>query len=596
MAKSPLHVATIVGSSTDSAWSQTYHAGGVTAIVSVERKEGQEDSSLSLVGKDLLNTFESEYFTLENKNLASIKDAVELTYNKSKETHKISLLVSSVIQNAVYVVLAGPGKILLIRKGHLATLLEQTEEAVQSASGFLEPGDILILETPSFEEKIPSDKLFETLSSNSVSDTAEILSPTIHKEKDGAASALFFAFETTHHEALPTIAPMPVHEEKHEKVEPEREKQIEASESAKNEPVEEKPEKKDEDFVIHAPAPEHKQKKRLFTHRQKIFLTIAIILAIVLAGAVYFSLQKKQTTQYATLFNQIYPPAERKFEEGQGLQDLNPSLAHDDFTQAQQMLEAAKRKFPADSQEEKQVLALLDKVNAQLSSGTAAPKQTTNVTKVDTSTSPFLAFAQKHSDTKYVAQDATNFYFADDTGITRVNKSTDKTTQIIKNGGDWKTLGGFQTYLGNMYVLDTMDGIDKYPVTASGFGDKAAYFTGATPDLSKAVSLAIDGSLWVLTSDGTISKYTKGKQDDFTVSGMTQKLSSPTQIVTTVDDDNMYILDNGNSRLVVLKKDGTFVAEYVNAQLKSATQLDVNEAGKNVYFLSGGNVYQMDLK
>lgn len=574
MAKSLLKVATIVGSSTPTAWSQTYHAGGVTAIVSVSQKEGTEASSLSVVGKDLLNTFESEYFSLATKTLASIKEAVSLTYNKSKENYTISLIVSAVIQNAIYVFLAGSGKILLTRRGNIATLLEQTGEDVLSASGFLESGDIITLETLAFEEKVPSHVLLNALTQNNVTDSAEILSPAIHKEPDGASVALLLSYQEEHvapSDDIPSEKP----EEKHE------------------EPL---PQEEQEETIIAAPPLPASEKKRVkLTHKQKIFLTIAVVLAVVFIGAIYFSLQKKQTTQNTALFSQLFTPAEKKYEEGQGLKDLNPSLAHDDFVQAQQMLEGAKGKFPQNSSEEKQIQTLLNNIQTALGPNTT-PAQTTAATKVDVSTSPLLAFALKHTDASYFSQDDSNFYFADSNGITKVAKSGGTNKQIIENGGDWKTLGGFQTYLGNMYIVDTADGVDKYPVTASGFGNKAAYFTGNTPDLSQAVSMAIDGSLWILTKDATILKYTKGSKDSFTISGLTTPLSHPTHIVTTVDDDNVYILDNGNARLVVLKKDGSFVAEYANAVMKQATQVDVNESGKKAYVLSGGNVYEISLK
>ena len=569
MGKSQVKVATIVANSTDDAWSQAYHAGGVAAVVSIHKKETADESpSLSIVGKDLLNTFESEYFTLETKSLVSIKQAVEITYKKSKDTHDISLIVTANIQNAVYIVLAGTGKILLIRKGAVATLLEQHEgDVVLSASGFLESGDMMILETLSFEESVSSSVLLETLINNSPTDAAEILSPRIHKEKDGSATALIYKY----HEEAPQSASIAMEA-------PKAPEEVMASTDGTS-LVQEEP---------------RQRSTRTITHRQKIFLTIAVVLAIVFAATIYFSLEKKLTGQNTARFSQLYPPALTKYQEGQGLENLNASLARNDFVQAQQMLTSAKGKFPANSSEEKQIITLLAKVDSQLTPTSTAA--TAAVTKEASGTDAFLDFAAQHANTKYIAQDDSNYYFADNSGISKVAKSGGSAQQIIQNGGDWKSLGGFATYLGNMYVLDTADGIDKYAVTSNGFGNKVAYFSGTTPDLSKATSVAIDGSVWILTSDGTITSYTKGTQDTFTISGLSQPLANPTQIVTTVNDTNIYILDNGNSRIVVLKKDGTFVADYGNNVLKSATHLDVDEANKKVYFLSSGSVYELDMK
>ncbi len=126
---------------------------------------------------------------------------------------------------------------------------------------------------------------------------------------------------------------------------------------------------------------------------------------------------------------------------------------------------------------------------------------------------------------------------------------------------------------------------------------KATYFAdGVNPDLSNVVYLTIDGSIWVLFSDGSITKYTKGKQDSLTVSGLDKPLSGPTQIVTTVDFDNVYILDKGNGRVVVLKKDGSFVAQYASDTMHTTTAMDISEKDKKIYLLSTGTVYQLDLK
>lgn len=581
MPKSQLKVTNVTGTSTEAAWSQTYHAGGVTAVVTVRKKAKTDDSSLSIVGKDLLNTFESEYFTLETKNLASIKSAVDLTYQKSKDTHDISLIVSAVIQNAVYVVLAGKGKILLVRHNTLATLLEQNEgDEVISASGFLEPEDIMILETPEFAEKVPTSTLLETFSDNSLEDASEIISPALHKEKNGAAAAVFFMYQ----EEAPIASVMQPVKEPEMPLPQTEEVQEPESEPVLNEEI--KPDEL---------KPVQEKKKKLLSHRQKIFLTIAVVLAVVFVSAIYFSLQKKQTNQNSALFSTLYSPAEKKYEEGLGLKDLNASLAQSDFLSAQKMLTDAKSKFSANSKEEQQIDSLLSKVNKEITPEDTTA--TTNATKVASGTDDFMDFISSHTSEKYFAEDTTNYYFADATGITKVTKSTKKSSQVIKNDSDWKMLAGFATYLGNMYVLDSADGVDKYAVTASGFGNKTAYFSGTAPDLSKAVSMAIDGSIWILTSDGKVSQYTKGKPVSFSITGLSTPLSSPSQITTTSDDDNLYILDNGNSRIVVIKKDtGAFVAEYKNNLLKSATQIDVSEKDKKAYILSGSDIYEMDLK
>ena len=108
--------------------------------------------------------------------------------------------------------------------------------------------------------------------------------------------------------------------------------------------------------------------------------------------------------------------------------------------------------------------------------------------------------------------------------------------------------------------------------------------------------MAIDGSVYILFKNGTINKYTRAKKDSFEVSGLDKQLASPTRIFTNADADNLYVLDNGNSRVVVLDKDGKFKEAYSASVLKKAKDFDVSEIAKKIFILSGGKVYQIDIK
>ena len=586
MSKLTLQVAKIVASATDAAWSQAYHAGGLTALLSVTPKKiSQNTPSLAIVGKDLLNTFESEYFTLETKNLECIGKAVEVTYKKSQDTHDISLIVAACIQNALYVVLAGTGNIKILRKGNLGVILAredlQEDDHVLAASGFLENDDIIILETTTFSHLIPQDTLIDILSTNTVEKAAETFSPKIHSEQKGSEAALFFAYkEDTDQNPF----------------------KFTQSEEEKKTIMQEKESKQTEQEIVSVPPPEpalshevHIQKNtsKGLTHRQKIFLTITIILLIVLGATIYLSLKKAQETKQAALFSSIYQPAQQQYQEGQGLVDLNAEKARSDFQQAIATLQNGKDKFPTGSTEQQQIITLLTKVQQSLSA--AADVNTISLQKIDNSTNTLLAFESKQ-DTQYATADTSNFYTADTNNITRYSQKTNVGKTIIKNTSDWKSIGGFGTYLGNFYLVDTQGGILKYAVTENGFG-KTNYFTsGINPDLSHAVSLTIDGSLWILSSDGTILKFTKGKPDTFTLSGLDKQLHGPTHIVTSVDDNNIYVLDSGNARFVIFDKTGKYLAEYQSQQIKEAKDRTVDEKNKKADFLVGNDLYELPFK
>ena len=110
------------------------------------------------------------------------------------------------------------------------------------------------------------------------------------------------------------------------------------------------------------------------------------------------------------------------------------------------------------------------------------------------------------------------------------------------------------------------------------------------------MSIAIDNNVYVLFSDGVVAKYFKGKAEDFSLKGLDKPLSNPTRIYANPDFDNIYILDKGNSRVVVFDKTGSFKAEYLSGVVKNANDFEVLESDKKIFILNDNKVFQIDLK
>lgn len=572
-------VSKVVSTPTSLSWSQTYNAGNLFAVLSLTKYEENEED-LNSLGKEIFNDLEAEYFSLESKDLESIKNAVLTVSEKIPEVLSCSFIVAVISENILYLFSKGFGKVLLKRQGKIGTVLNGKKdigEKINTASGFLEENDIFILETEAFESIISKNELFVSLETTP-SEATEILSPKVHEKEDGGASVIIVKFQKPER-----VMEEVLEEEKEPMV------SLKISVTEKNVPPEILTERNKKlipltlNFISLVKF--LKLPKINLSHSKKFFLTIAFILGVVLISAIFFAVKKQEDTSSKALFNRIFPVAQKKYDEGLAVLTLNKNLAGEDLLYSQKILNENKDKFKPESQESKKIAELLKKVDEAISS--LSNTGSTDAKLVDSGKSELLNFEIKNP-AEFYARDNNDIYFLDMAGI----HSSDKKT-IIENKNSWKKAGGLGRYLGNFYVLDKKSNqIFKF---ASNNYEKSNYLQGAV-DLSSARSLTIDGSIWVLLQNGSILKFTKGDQESFKVSGLDKPLSSPTKVYTDKEIDNVYILDNGNSRIVILGKDGSFKEQYLSNIIKTARDFEVLEKDKKIYVLSQSKVYEIELK
>ncbi|OGH08761.1 MAG: hypothetical protein A2152_00040 [Candidatus Levybacteria bacterium RBG_16_35_6] len=592
MSEKNISFSNIVSTPTLSSWAQAYNAGKLFAVLSLKGELAEatgDDQGLGAIGKKILNNLEQEFFTLETKDLRAIKSAIEITAQKIPENIESSFVVSAIVNNIAYLFVLNKGRVNLKREDKLGTIIdgEKDDDKLKASSGFLKDNDIIILQTDQFTDLVSEDRLSSSLDHQKPEEISEILAPYIHEAEEGGAAAVIIEYK----EEKETFEEDKIKETEYV------EDVVGDKEEIKEQTLAEEAEEQKEEIEI-----PYRQKSSYFSnlkekvkmprlriaHSKKIYLTIAVIILIVLVTSIFLAYKNQQDAKVKATFAQYYSPAEKKYEEGQALIDLNQGLARDSFLSSQKTLNEAKTKLPKGSGQEKQVLELLAKVESALQETSGI--ETSNAKEVSLNESTLLSFEKNHSGS-YFFEAERNIYYIDDKGVNVSDGTTSKT--IITNNSDWDTPGGLSLYFGNIYVLDKKDGILKF---VSESYDKSQYFSGTSPNLEKASSIAIDGSIWILFSDGTISKFTKGTADSFNVSGLETKLLNPTRIYTNLDSNNVYILDNGNSRIVVLGKDGGYKAQYQSGVLKQAKDFDVKETLKQIFVLSGGKLYQIDLK
>lgn len=156
----------------------------------------------------------------------------------------------------------------------------------------------------------------------------------------------------------------------------------------------------------------------------------------------------------------------------------------------------------------------------------------------------------------------------------------------------------FRVFGNSGYVYTKSKGeLLKMAWQGSSFGDGKNWLrTISGLDKSTVTSIAIDGKVWMGTSNGLIFSLAQGTKQAFTVSGLPQPLTSSIMIYTTPDLANLYVLEPASQRVVVLNKSGVYQSQVSAPELGAATDMFVDATGKTAYVAAGSVVYAVQLE
>ncbi|MEK7536718.1 MAG: hypothetical protein AAB559_03010, partial [Patescibacteria group bacterium] len=137
----------------------------------------------------------------------------------------------------------------------------------------------------------------------------------------------------------------------------------------------------------------------------------------------------------------------------------------------------------------------------------------------------------------------------------------------------------FYIYAGNIYIIDKSNNqIFRHSGSGKSFGEKTEWLAPSVEvDFSKVKDLTIDGSIWLLSSSGKVSKFTLGNPQQVSLSGIIEPLTDPTAIYTNEKLKNVYILEKDKGRVVAIDKNGEFKLQYLNDEIKNAKDIVVSE-------------------
>jgi len=630
--------AKIVGTPSETNWAQTF----VLEPEEIEKKQtvgtifgvifvrDNSDNDAGVTGKQILASFENCYLNFKKENrLTLLKDILKKEIKK-EETKEIEIAMGLLWKNVLYLASSKESKIILKRNEKIVTFFESSQnEDIRSASGYVEENDVLVLETSSFGNIINTNRLTEILNNNSIREIADSLAPEILNADDNSSSAaVFLRFEKEDLTIEDNEAKL--ENNKQEKQNPSFLKDNQFINNIKNHLDKIKKNIFSKKTLPSFPKIENKEKPK-----KRTLFTVAILLPFLLIGSILLNINKQQVKKQNTKIEKSLSSSKAKYEEGKSLVDLNPVRAREILEEAKKSLEDLQKDNNKITKEKDNIKTLLDQIKKSLEDATkifkVSPQIVFDLTivkdKVDikklsafekklllldpsnnaiylfdteNKSAEVIAGGEKTKGTTLISLYGENAYLVNpQKGIDKVNiKTKTSPEETVKKDDSWGEIIDINSFAGNIYLLDKKNKqIWKYIAGEENFSQIKNYLTEDTvPDFSNAENMNIDGSVWVLKGNGEIQKFTQGKIDNFVISGLDKEFNNPVKIFTTDETKNLYILDKGNSRVVVIGKDGVYDSQYETNLISKITDFSVNESGKKIFLVEGSKIYSIDLK
>lgn len=150
-------------------------------------------------------------------------------------------------------------------------------------------------------------------------------------------------------------------------------------------------------------------------------------------------------------------------------------------------------------------------------------------------------------------------------------------------------------YSKKLYAVDTANNqIYKYSYIGNELSSGTKWLKDDGVNLNKAISIAIDGSIFVLNSDGTIFNFFKGEQQEFQFKN-DGILISANKIWTDLDSDYLYILDAEGKKITILNKKGELIKQYYSDEFNNLKDFIINETDKKIYILSDNKIFKIKI-
>jgi len=619
-----LQTAKVVGTPTDGFWSQVHtffpedkikkeKRGDLLAILVIS--QAGEGVAAVAAGREILGRIHEEYYgNLDGSACDRLKLAIEKV---SQENDNLEIVAGVVFGNVLYLATLGGGKVLLKRFGQTGVLISGGE-GLKSTSGFLEDNDLLVFGSAKFFSAVGDGVLRAALENNLVDEAVEILAPIIlgRGEMSKAAAIIVSVKKQEEEEIRPMEESVP---------EPKQEEK----------PLDIPPVKKP--FRLKLPFKNFRKpiyvKNGAETKKKRLYFLASLVLLSLFSLSLFLGIKKRNLDRKETQARNLLKQAEEKLNQSKEIAASNPSqgkvLGEEVIRLADEAALISKKNSQEASVIKEQTQNLLSSLATESlvneptvfmdlnliidgAFGNAFTLIDKDLVILDSGKKKIYLLNFEKKSNKIIDSSiekgslvtilAEKVLVMGSEGIWEVLLSDQKSSVKIKTDSDWQEVVGLSSFGSNVYLLDKgANLIWRYSGTESGFGKKANWLVDK-PDLGSAVSMAIDGSIWVLEKD-KILKFTFGKQESFSLTkmpasprGEPENFGEPIKIWTSADNENLYVLDKGIGKIWVIAKNGEYRGSFAGEWIKSSSDIVTVEGSKKIFVLSGTKIYEIGIK
>jgi len=547
-----------------------------------------ESLDLSQTGHEIIEQFNSTYFSSSEP----IPQALQSTLQLIKQSEKLQnlsykIIVACICQNKLSIVSTPQTSVLICRQNQISQIIEIKGQD-SFVNGSLLDDDRLFFSTTDFFDFVTFPKIQNYLSSDDLQAIEENFISLLYSTDNQDQKAAFL---------------LEVHQENDEdidEIKPEIETKIEAKTS---------------DIFV------KRQNPHQVTKRKKMYLIYAIILLLVLTIGTIMGYSKNKTENNQAQYDNYKQQVNEKIANIEVVKNLSFESANEEIIATKKIVEDMAT-LGINQEEVDNYLSQLENLLIKTGSDSSfSPESFYNTNHLGdnlnfekiiyqqdtlylldkTNNSLYsLGYPNKNQNLLYQGKENENLldlavnnqktYLLNQNEIFEV--SDQKLISRIKFDDDLKPLD-FAFWNNAIYVLDqSQNMIFKYPPNVSGFSSAQKWLKNNNKLDSNANSIAINGKIWILSSNGTIEPFDRGESVPFEISPPIDSTSTRNLSVTQQND---ILVFHDESFVYVFKKDGQGLAKY---NFNDIQIVDLVVAEKdNLIFVLGKNqeIYKISL-